>query len=135
MVSAGRLTATTGRWIALRFETGGFFETRSLAIFVLVLVSRAAHAHGGDVLTSIYSEIISIALCLAFLFLRKEAKPYRAIGFTASVIGVVSANWALADVLYSCPVSKNNYGSGGIVPLLATVSAIYISKFIANHKK
>ena len=109
-------------------------QGRWLYSIALTLVSRVAYAHGEEVLTSICAEIISIALCLAFVFLRKEAKPYRAIGFIACVIGVIAANWALADVPY------NQYQNiitavGVLLPLSATFSAIYISKFIANHKR
>ena len=94
-------------------------QGRWLYSSILSLVSSAAHAHGEDVLTSIYAEIISIALCLAFLFLRKEAKQYRTIGFTACVIGVVGANWALSDVPYS-QYQSLVAAVGVIVPLLAT---------------
>lgn len=109
-------------------------QGRWLHSIILFLVSSAAHAHWEDVLTSIYAETISIALCLAFLFLRKEPKQYRAIGFTACVIGVVAANWALSDVPYSQYQSIVT-AVGVILPLLATFSAVHISKFIANHKK
>jgi hypothetical protein len=101
---------------------------------VLASASRAASAHGEDVLTSIYAEILSTALCLVFLFLRKDAKPYRAIGFAACVIGLVAENLVLADVPYR-RYENMITAAGIIVPLVATFSAVYIAKFLANCKK
>ncbi len=109
-------------------------QSRWIYLVVLSLVSRAAHAHGEDVLTSIYAEIISVALCIAFLFLRKEAKPFCAIGFAACIAGVIAVNWALADVPYLQNQSMIMVVEF-IMPLMATFSVIQISKIIANHKK
>lgn len=130
-----RLTANDRRHITLSSATGCVLKQGHwLYSIPLFWVSSVAHAHGEDVLTSIYAEIISIVLCLAFLFLRKDVKQYRAVGFTACGIGVIVENWALADVPYSQYQSIVT-SLGFSVPLLATFSAVYLSKLIANRKK
>ena len=75
-------------------------RNRWLSLLILTSVSRIAHAHGEDVLISIYAELVSIGLCIAFLFFWPQEKPYRVIGFIGCLAGVVAGNWVFLELPY-----------------------------------
>lgn len=107
---------------------------RWVYLLVLASVSRLAHAHGEEVLMSIYAELASITLCITFLFIWHRVRPYRVIGAVACVIGVILGNWAVSGLPY---MQYRNLitAVGLIVPLAATVLAIYVARRIAIHKR
>lgn len=93
----------------------------------LTLASPLAHAHGEEILTSIFAELTSVVLCLVFLFLHPRAKPYRGIGFFACVAGVVTENWVLADLLYM-QYRHLITVAGLIAPPTSVLLAVYFKK-------
>lgn len=105
-----------------------------LYLLLFASVSRLAHAHGDEALTSIYAELASIALCIASLFIWRRAKPYRLVGWVACIVGVIIENLAVSGVPY---IQYRNLltAVGLIVPVAATVLAVYISHRIASHKR
>lgn len=108
-----------GRWLYLL----GFIST-----------SQLAHAHGEDVLSSIYAELASIALCAGLLFLWRRAKPYRLIGSVACIIGLVVENWAVSVIPYM--KHRNLISAAGfIVPAVATMLAVYVAQRRGRAKK
>jgi hypothetical protein len=102
-------------------------------LLVFASVSRLAHAHGGEVLTSMYAELASITLCITLLFMWRRAKPYRVIGVVACMVGVIAENWAVSGIPY---MQHRNLitAVGFIVPVVATVLAVYIAQRIASPK-
>ena len=109
-------------------------RSRWLYLLVFASVSQLAHAHGEEVLTSIYAEIASITLCITLLFIWRRAKPYRVIGVVACMVGVIVENWAVSGVPY---MQYRNLitAVGFIVPVAATMLAVCVSQRIASHKR
>jgi hypothetical protein len=103
-------------------------------LLLFTLVSPSAHAHGEEVLTSIYAEFASIILCITLLIIWRRAKPYRVIGAVACTIGVIVENWAVGGLPY---MQYRNLitAVGFIFPVAATVSAIYVAQLIAIRKR
>jgi hypothetical protein len=91
-----------------------------------ISTSQLAHAHGEEVLVSIYAELASIALCVGLLLVWRRAKPYRLIGVVACLIGLIVQNWAVSDIPY---MQRRNVitAAGFIVPVVAAMLAIYVS--------
>jgi hypothetical protein len=101
---------------------------------MLWAVSLPAKAHGQEILTSIYAELVSITICVAILFFNKKTRPYRLPGLTACILGVVFENFALSNLPY------RQYQHlitilGFTVPLTVTALAVYISHLIESRKK
>jgi hypothetical protein len=107
---------------------------RWLYLPVFASVSRLAHAHGEEVLLSIFAELASIALCIALLLIWRRAKPYRVLGAVACMLALVVENWAVSGVSYRQHRNLITI-AGFIVPIAATVLAICVSQRIANYKK
>ncbi|EEF25171.1 conserved hypothetical protein, partial [Ricinus communis] len=109
-------------------------RSRWLCLLLFSSVSELAHAHGEEVLTSIYAELASITLCITLLFIWRRAKRYRLVGAVACMVSVIIENWAVSGVPY---MQYRNLVTavGFIVPMAATVLAVYISERIVSHKR
>lgn len=107
-------------------------RNRWLYLLALASVSQLAHAHGEEVLTSIYAELVSIAICFTSLFILRRARPFRVIGGAACIVGVVVGNWAVSGLPYMQYRSLIT-AVGFIVPMAATVLALYVSRLIASR--
>jgi hypothetical protein len=109
-------------------------RSRWLSLLGFISTSQLAHAHGEEVLTSIYAELASIALCVGLLFLWRRARPYRLIGVVACIIGLIVENWAVSDIPY---MKHRNLitAAGLIVPVVATMLAVYIAQRRDHAKK
>lgn len=101
---------------------------------VFAWASRLAHAHGEEVLTSLYGELASIGLCITLLFTWRRAKAYRAIGMVACMCGVVAENWMVSGLPY---MQYRNLitALGFIGPIASTVLAVYVSQDIAIRRR
>ena len=109
-------------------------RSRWLYLLGLISTSQLAHAHGEEVLTSIYAELASIALCASLLFFWRGAKPYRLIGIVACIIGLVVENWAVSAIPYM--KHRNLIAAAGfIVPAAATMLAVYAAQRRGRAKK
>jgi hypothetical protein len=107
---------------------------RWLCMMIFASVSSLAHAHGEEVLLSVYAELASIAICLMLLFTWRRAAAHRVIGLVACVAGLFVGNWALSSLPFL------QYGNlitavGFVVPLAATVSAIYVSHRLDSRQR
>jgi hypothetical protein len=101
---------------------------------IFTLVSGLAHAHGEEVLESVYAELASITVCAILLFSWHRAVDHRAIGLVACVASLVVGNWAVSDL----PYMQYRYlitAVGFVIPIVATVSAIYVSHRLASRKR
>ena len=92
-------------------------------MMIFASVSSLAHAHGGEVLVSLYAELASIAICVMLLFTWRWAAAHRLIGFVAGVASLFVGNWALSSLPY-LQCQNLITAVGFVVPLAATVSAI-----------
>jgi hypothetical protein len=108
--------------------------SRWLCMMIFTSVSGLAHAHGEEILESVYAVLASIAICVMLLFSWRRAVAHRAIGLVACVASLVVGNWAVSSLPY-LPYRYLITAVGFFVPIAATVSAIYVSHRLASHKR
>ena len=107
---------------------------RWLCYMIFLSVSGSAHAHGEEVLETVYAALASVAICAILLFSWHRAVNHRAIGLVACVASLVMANWAVSSLPY-LQYRHLITVVGFAMPIVATVSAIYFSHRLASRKK
>lgn len=97
-------------------------------------VSTLAHAHGEEVLVSVFAQFVSLVICAMLIWKWRRAAGHRIIAVVACVAGVVVGDWAVSGLAYT---QYQNLITvvGLIVPLGATVGAIYVSHRFATWKR
>ena len=102
--------------------------------FILAFVCGSAHAHGEEVLVSVFAELASIALCTLVLFTWRRALVHRVVGLVACVGSIVAEYWAVSGLPY---MQYRNLitAAGFVLPLAATVSAIYLAHWVRALRK
>ena len=103
---------------------------RCRCMLIFAVLSGSAHAHGEEVLVSVYAELVSIVLCALVLFTWRRALAHRLIGLAACVGSIVVEHWAVSDLPYM-QYRKLITAAGFIVPLAATVSAICLAHWVS----
>jgi hypothetical protein len=103
-------------------------------MLLLASASSLAHAHGEEILVTVYAELASIAICAMVVLSWHRAVSHRVIGLMACLVSVIVGNWAVSDLPY---MQYRNLitAVGFIAPLAATISAIYVSHHLASREK
>jgi hypothetical protein len=99
-----------------------------------ISTSQLAHAHGEDVLVSIYAELVSVALCVGVLYLWRRVRRYRRTGVLACIAGLILVNLAFLHT----PYDENRElitAAGIIVPIVMTMLAVYVAQRRDRVKK
>jgi hypothetical protein len=107
---------------------------RHRCMFILAFACGSAHAHGEEVLVSVYAQLVSIAACALVLFTWRRALAHRVTGLLACVGSIVVEQWAISGLPYM-QYRTLITAAGFIVPLAATVSAICLAHWVRELRQ
>ena len=71
-----------------------------LTAIAAVLFASPAHAHGQEVLTSIYAQLATVIVVVIVLFRVREIRRYWIMGLLGCITGMVLSWWVTADMPY-----------------------------------
>lgn len=95
-------------------------------LLILGAVCGPARAHGEEMLMPIFAQLASLALCALALLTWRRARGQRLAGLIACVTSTAIVLWAVAGLPYRQYLYLVTVAAF-VVPLAATVSAIYLT--------
>ena len=104
-----------------------------LFIALTQLAVAPAHAHGEEVLVSLYAQAIAVVACFVGLQFVPVAKPHRLSGSIACIAGVVLAEFVVSNVPYNDNRAVITIAMV-IFPILAAAGSVLIGRASAKRK-
>lgn len=103
-----------------------------LHVIVCGSFSNVAQAHGEDILVLIYTDLLSIVLCMTMLLSWRRARAHRVAGLIGCMAGTICGNLAVSRLPYT-QYEILITAVGFIAPIAATIAATMLAIYGARR--